>query len=104
VAGAERRGPTILFTSLQGAKGLSACHVFIVGFVNGHFPQDPNAISDNEVCSLLGALSRTRKRCHVISVGHALGDWQRPSYFLQWMSPHLEAVTADKAYLESHGY
>jgi superfamily I DNA/RNA helicase len=59
--------PDILFTSLVGSKGLSAEHVFIVGMNNGHFPRNADAITDDEICSLIVALSRTRKRCHVIS-------------------------------------
>jgi superfamily I DNA/RNA helicase len=93
--------PTVLFTSFEGAKGLSACHVFMVGLVNGHFPRDRNAITDKEVCSLLVGLSRTRKRCHLISVGQALGRWQTTSCFLDWLKPHLERVEIKKDYFSA---
>jgi superfamily I DNA/RNA helicase len=59
--------PDVLFTSLVGSKGLSAEHVFIVGMNNKHFPRNPGAVTDDEICSLIVALSRTRQRCHVIS-------------------------------------
>jgi hypothetical protein len=66
VAAAEDT-PDVLFTSLVGSKGLSAEHVFIAGMNNNHFPRNPGAVTDDEICSLIVALSRTRKRCHVIS-------------------------------------
>lgn len=60
-------GPTIVCTSLLGAKGLSAAHVFIVGFNDAVFPGDPREVTDHEICCLIVGLSRTRKQCHVVS-------------------------------------
>jgi superfamily I DNA/RNA helicase len=45
--------PSIVCTSLLGAKGLSAGYVFIVGFNDGVFPEDSNAVADDEVCKLI---------------------------------------------------
>jgi superfamily I DNA/RNA helicase len=88
--------PTIRFTSLVGSKGLSASYVFIVGFNDGFFPRDGDAITDDEVCKLLVALSRTRVECHVVSCGHFGSGWLRESKFAEWIRPHLEPVTVDK--------
>jgi superfamily I DNA/RNA helicase len=88
--------PTIQFTSLVGSKGLSASYVFIVGFNNGFFPRDPNAITEDEVCRLLVALSRTRVECHVVSCRH-FGE----SAFAEWIRPHLDPVTIDKKHFGS---
>jgi superfamily I DNA/RNA helicase len=88
--------PTIRFTSLIASKGLSAAYVFIVGFNNGFFPRDPNAITDDEVCKLLVALSRTRVECHVVSCRHFGKDWLDESAFAEWLRPHLEPVVVDK--------
>lgn len=96
--------PTILFTSMAGAKGLSACHVFMVGMIDGHFPRDPNAIQDNEICSFVVGLSRTRKRCHLISVRNAFGAWQTPSRFVVWIKRNVLQLDVDKAYLEAQGF
>lgn len=74
--------PDVLFTSLVGSKGLSAEHVFIVGMNNSHFPRNPDAITDDEICSLLVALSRTRVRCHVISFRFFGGGGLAQSAFL----------------------
>lgn len=51
---------TILCTTLQGAKGLSGEHIFIVGLMGGHLPRDNANPSDKETCEFLVALSRTR--------------------------------------------
>jgi len=90
--------PDILFTTLVGSKGLSAEHVFIVGMNNKHFPRKPSAITDDEVCSLIVALSRTRTRCHVISCKWFGRGFLSPSVFLNWISPHLEKLKVDKTY------
>jgi superfamily I DNA/RNA helicase len=59
--------PSILLRSFVGSKGLSAGHVFVLGANNGDIPKDPRAITDIEVCQFLVALTRTRKKCHVLS-------------------------------------
>lgn len=91
-------GPSIICTSLIGSKGLSAGHVFIVGFNNGHLPRDPYDISDDEVCQFLVGLSRSRKACHVISVGRYGKGWLELSAFAGWIAPHLQGLKVDKAY------
>jgi superfamily I DNA/RNA helicase len=90
--------PTIRFTSLIASKGLSAAYVFIVGFNNGFFPRDATAVTDDEVCKLLVALSRTRVECHLVSCGHFGGGWLEESAFADWIRPHLEAVAINKGY------
>jgi superfamily I DNA/RNA helicase len=90
--------PTIWFTSLIASKGLSAAHVFIVGFNNGFFPRDLNGITDDEVCKLLVALSRTRVECHVVSCGRFGEGWLEESTFADWIRPHVELVTINKDY------
>lgn len=78
--------PSILVTSLNGAKGLSAEHVFVVGCMNGYFPEDPARPTDQEVSQLIVALSRTRKTCHLISckVFHPQRNLA-PSVFVTWL-------------------
>lgn len=77
--------PSIICTSLVGAKGLSAEHVFIVGFMDGEFPQDPAAVTDDEICQFIVGLSRTRKACHLVSAGNWAGNWRNTSSFLGWL-------------------
>lgn len=57
--------PSILFTSLVGAKGLSGAHVFVLGCSNGRFPRKATP-TDDEICQFIVALSRTRKACHLV--------------------------------------
>jgi len=90
--------PDILFTNLVGSKGLSAEHVFVVGMMNGHFPRDAKAITDEEICSFLVALSRTRQQCHLISAGFFGQGFLPRSIFLSWVSDHLSEVIVDKNY------
>jgi superfamily I DNA/RNA helicase len=101
----EEAAPDILFTSLVGAKGLSAEHVFITGLNNGHFPRNAGAITDEEVCRFIVALSRTRKRCHLIQHGvffaRGLKPWEaglKPSEFLSRVGSHVEEVEVNKDY------
>ncbi len=90
--------PSVVCASLVGAKGLSAQHVFVVGMSNGLIPENPNAITNDEVSQLLVALSRTRKQCHLVSakVWTGQGAWQ-PSRFLRWLDglTELRQVNAD---------
>jgi superfamily I DNA/RNA helicase len=90
--------PTIVCTSLVGAKGLSAGYVFIVGFNNGHFPRDPDDITDEEVCCFLVGLSRTRKECHLVSCGRLGNEPLRVSTFAGWIADELEEVPVNAAY------
>jgi ATP-dependent DNA helicase UvrD/PcrA len=98
VANADEDAPDVLFTSLVGSKGLSAEHVFIVGMNNKHFPRNPGAVTDDEICSLIVALSRTRQRCHVISFRFFGAGGLAASVFLGWINQHLETVTVNKDY------
>jgi ATP-dependent DNA helicase UvrD/PcrA len=93
---ADEDAPTIRFTSLIASKGLSAAYVFIVGFNNGFFPRDPNGITDDEVCKLLVALSRTRVECHLVSCGHFGKAFLNESAFADWIRPHLEPISISK--------
>ena len=90
----EKLQPTILFTSLLGAKGLSAAYVFVVGCSNGHFPRTLPP-DDVEICEFLVALSRTRKACHLVSC-QWLGGPLSHSIFLDWIAGQTQVVRIDK--------
>jgi superfamily I DNA/RNA helicase len=92
--------PSVVVTSLVGAKGLQACHVFVVGMNDGHFPRSNNAITDDEVCSLLVALTRATKRCTLVSCSRFGNEQLRPSAFVTWLAPHISSVYVNKAYLD----
>jgi len=90
--------PTIVSTSLVGAKGLSAAYVFVVGFNDGHFPRDADAITDDEVCCFLVGLSRTRKECHLISCLRLGAEPLSISRFASWIDDELVEVIVNAAY------
>ena len=61
--------PSILLTSFEGCKGLSACHVFIVGLNKNIVPElnDEGRISDIEVSKFIVAMTRSRKLLFLLS-------------------------------------
>ena len=91
-------GPQVVCTSFQGAKGLAAQHVFVVGMNDGHFPYRPSDPSELETCEFIVALTRGRRQCHLVSCGNFAGKWCDPSIFLQWVAPYTETITANKDY------
>ena len=92
--------PKVVCTSLRGAKGLSASYVYIVGLNDGHFPRNPKKITDDEICSLLVGLSRTRKQCCLISCGRFGNEILRKSVFLKWISHRLTEESIDANYFQ----
>jgi ATP-dependent DNA helicase UvrD/PcrA len=91
--------PTIKITSYEGAKGLSAQHVYIVGLHDGELPHDPAAIKDLEICKFIVGLTRTRKKCTLIRTRNFAGKWKTASCFLGWISPaRLTQLKVDAAY------
>ncbi len=61
--------PSILLTSFEGCKGLSSCHVFIVGLNRDIVPElnDEGRISDIEVSKFVVAMTRPRKLLYLLS-------------------------------------
>ena len=61
--------PSILLTSFEGCKGLSAGKVFIVGLNDGVVPAKgrEGRIDDIEYCKFVVALTRTRNCCYLLS-------------------------------------
>jgi superfamily I DNA/RNA helicase len=99
---ADENAATIVCTTMPSAKGLSAEHVFIVGFNNLRFPRNPAAITDYEICCLLVALSRTRRQCHVVSCGRWHGQPLQTSVFLGWLGVPITATTRNAAYWQDN--
>ena len=91
--------PPVQVTSFEGAKGLSAQHVFIAGLHDGEIPRDPTAVKDLEICKFVVVLTRTRKKCTLVHTGHFADRWKSPSAFISWIAPErLDFVKVDKAY------
>lgn len=91
--------PRIKLTTYEGAKGLSAQQVFIVGFQNGSLPFNPKSISDIEICKLLVALTRARKQCHILTTRNFGGKWIQFSEFINWLGKEcISELNIDKNY------
>lgn len=87
--------PTVLFSSFEGCKGLSAGHVFIVGLNGGVVPrQNPDrSISDFEFSKFIVAMTRTRKSLYLLSNRWDYGPSGprfTPSVFLQMIPGNLQ--------------
>jgi superfamily I DNA/RNA helicase len=91
---AASTSPTIVCASLVGSKGLSAQHVFVVGMNNGFLPIDPDGITEDEVCQLIVGISRTRKKCYLLSAGRSAMGEHSPSVFLGWLAGLTERERA----------
>jgi hypothetical protein len=72
--------------------------VYVVGCNDDHFPQDPNAITDEEVCCFLVALSRTRKECVLVSCKLFGANLHAPSRFIDWIHPVVDELKIDAAW------
>lgn len=101
VSSVDKERPSIVCTSLVGAKGLSAGYVFIVGLNDDHFPRDPRNITDEEVCCFLVGLSRTRKSCCLVSCGRLGNKKLQPSVFVSWLEHYLKYEKVDASYIHS---
>jgi len=90
-------------TSFQGAKGLSAQHVFIVGLYADEFARDTNDIQDLEICKFIVGLTRAKKKCTLLFTRNFAGTWKQPSPFLAWIrAERFEDIKVDAAYWRSH--
>jgi len=91
--------PAVRVTSFEGAKGLSAQHVYIAGLHNGELPHDLASIKDLEICKFVVGLTRTRKKCTLIRTRNFAGNWKSPSSFISWIDPaRLEFIKVDAQY------
>jgi superfamily I DNA/RNA helicase len=84
---------------------MSGGFVFIIGMNDGDLPRNPQLPTDHEVCQFIVALTRTRKRCYVISNGRfGIKYGIRPSSFLRWISGEdITHVTVDAQYFRKIG-
>lgn len=94
------RSISVKLTTITGSKGMSAGFVFVVGMNDGTFPRNPQAPTDNEVCQLIVALTRTRKKCYLISNRRfGINYGIRPSVFIQWINNEkIDSVEVNAAY------
>jgi len=98
----EDNRPIVQVTTYQGAKGLSALHVFVVGLQNGVIPLDPRNIKDIEIRKFLVALTRAKKHCHLLYTGMSYDQWVNPSVFISWIKENRKReICVNKEFVES---
>jgi ATP-dependent DNA helicase UvrD/PcrA len=94
--------PAIKITSFEGAKGLSAQHVFIAGLHNNEIPKDPANIQDMEICKFVVGLTRTRKRSYLIHAQRFAQNRKHPSVFISWIDDtRYERIEVNAKYWEN---
>jgi len=90
---------SVKVTSFEGAKGLSAQHVFIAGLHDGELPSNPGVIQDLEICKFVVGLTRTRKKCSLIYTLNFAGTWKSQSSFISWIDgARLDYIQVNAAY------
>ena len=93
--------PTVRLTSFEGAKGMSAQHVFVLGLEDGRFPADRNRPRTLDVRRMIVALTRTRKQCHLLRVSQRFSrkgrQLIRQSVFMDWIQPGRKDEISIKA-------
>jgi superfamily I DNA/RNA helicase len=98
----EDKGATIKLTSFEGAKGLSAQHVFIIGLHAGDLPRDAKNIQDLEICKFLVGLTKTKKRCSLMFTKRFGDDFKTPSIFLTWIKEErFDGIEVNAAFWKS---
>jgi superfamily I DNA/RNA helicase len=91
--------PTVKITSYEGSKGLSAQHVFLIGLHSGDIPRNAEDIKDIEICRLLVALTRTKKKCSILVTRRFGEKFKQRSEFLRWVKPvRYNEKNVDAAY------
>jgi superfamily I DNA/RNA helicase len=92
-------GITIKLTSFEGAKGMSAQHIFLVGLHAGELPKDAKDIQDLEICKFLVGLTRTKKRCSILWTRCFGQESKQPSVFIDWIqTERYELLSVDAKY------
>ncbi len=92
-------GPITKVTSYEGAKGLSAQHVFLIGLHEGDIPRDANNIQDIEICRFLVGITRTKKKCSFLVTRRFGEQFKQLSTFVNWINAgRYEVIDVDAAY------
>lgn len=94
----DLESPSIICTTLVGAKGLQAEHVFVVGISETHLPRIPQRPTDGEVCQFLVALTRAKKSCTIVTCNRLGNQELYPSILINWLGDLVVTRAVDKTY------
>jgi hypothetical protein len=79
---AEAARPLAKITSFEGAKGMSAQYVFLIGMQSGDIPRNAADVQDIEICRFVVGMTRTKKKCSILTTGRFGQDFKQPSEFV----------------------
>jgi superfamily I DNA/RNA helicase len=97
--GTASAAPKVKVTSFEGAKGLSAQYVFLIGLHSGDMPRNAAAILDIEICRFLVGMTRTKKKCSILVTNRFGDQFKRRSEFLSWIkTERFEEKKVNAAY------
>jgi superfamily I DNA/RNA helicase len=101
----DKTQPSILLSSFEGCKGLSAGHVFIIGLNQGIMPRiyGLGEVADIDIAKFIVAMTRTRKLLYLLSNrwDYDPRDIQyTPSMFIEMIPPEFRL---NGGYLRSKG-
>ena len=98
----QDKNVSIKITTINGSKGLEANYVFLIGMNNGNLPRNPRNPTDNEICQFIVGLTRTIKKCYLISnyvFGGEIGI--DSSVFINWInSSRIEKIGVKATYFK----
>jgi superfamily I DNA/RNA helicase len=81
----SREVESVAITSYEGSKGRSASYVFLVGLHSEELLADARDIKDLEICRFLVGLTRTKKKCTILTTARFADQSKSPSVFLTWV-------------------
>jgi len=77
---------SVMLTTYVGCKGISAGYVFIIGLNEGNLPKSNRNPSDIEISQFIVVLTRTIKKCYLISTSRFAGQSEGSrSVFIDWI-------------------
>jgi superfamily I DNA/RNA helicase len=91
--------PKVKVTSFEGAKGLSAQYVFLIGLQSGDLPRSATNVQDIEICRFLVGMTRTKKKCSILTTRRFGDKLKESSEFLSWIADkRFDRKRVDAAY------
>jgi len=97
----DKSEPSIYLATFQGAKGLSGGHIFILNMNDDELPG--KKCTNVKVSQFLVALTRTRKKCHLISNYWFRGAVDKKGVFLEKKKNSRFVEWVPKKYLNNRG-
>jgi len=80
---------------------MSAQYVFLLG-LQSDMPRNMSDVQDIEICRFLVGMTRTKKKCSILTTARFGQDFKRPSEFLSWIKPErFERKKIDAAYWQA---